>query len=70
MSTADRQKADKIAHKMQLIDQEMEAAVTLFKQGRKTDAARLYVACGEGLVRIQGETRDDPMFVEALKARV
>ena len=48
----------------------MQAASNLFKQGRKTDAARLYVACGEGFARMQEETQDDPMFVEALKARV
>ena len=70
MSQAERQKADKIAHKMNLIEQEMQAASNLFKQGRKTDAAKLFVACGEGYVRLQGETQDDPMFIEALKARV
>ena len=42
----------------------------MFKQGRKTDAARLYVACGEAFVKMQDETQDDPLFVEALKARV
>ena len=55
---------------MNLINKELEAAANLFRLGRKTDAAHLYVTCGEAYVALQKETTDDPLFVEALKTRV
>ena len=70
MTPAERQKADRIRNKQGMINQELANAANLFKLGRKTDAARLYVACGEALVNLQNETQDDPLFVEALKSRV
>ena len=42
----------------------------MFKQGRKTEACKLYVACGEAMVALQADCKDDPLFVNALKARV
>jgi len=70
LTPAERQKADKITNKLNLINQELANAANLFRQGRKTDAARLYVACGEALQQLATETQDDPFFVEALKSRV
>ena len=70
MTSAERKKADKITHQIHMIALEMEAAANLFRQGRKLDSARLYVACGEAFKNLQKETSDDPLFVEALKARV
>mgnify|MGYP001009812803 CR=1 FL=1 len=55
---------------MNLINTEMANAADLFRRGRKTEAAKLYVACGEALQLLQNETQDDPLFVEALKTRV
>ena len=70
MTPEERKKCDRITGRLNVIEQELEAASNYFKQGRKTDAARLYVACGEAFVKMQAETQDDPLFVEALKARV
>lgn len=55
---------------MNLVNQELTNAANLFRQGRKTDAAKLYVACGEAFQNMATECKDDPLFVEALKARV
>lgn len=52
------------------INAELAKAALMFKQGRKKDAALLYVSCGEALQKLQSETQDDPLFVESLKARV
>ena len=70
MTPEERKKVDRITGRLNIIESELEAASNMFKQGRKTDACRLYVACGEAFVKMQEETQDDPLFVEALKARV
>ncbi len=70
LSAAEQQKADKVTNKLNLINQELANAANLFRQGRKSDAARLYVACGEALQQLIAETQDDALFVEALKARI
>lgn len=70
MSASERKKADAVTHKLNLIEKELNSAAELFRKGRKTDAARLYIACGEALQSLQAETADDPLFIEALRARV
>ena len=70
MTPAERERVERITNKMNLIEGEMQNASNLFKQGRKTDAARLYVACAEAMVKVKQETHDDPLFGEALQARI
>ena len=70
MTPKERERADKVTNKLNLISQELDNASNLFRQGRKTDAALLYVTCGEALQKLADECKDDPLFVQALKTRV
>ena len=55
MTPQERAKADKVTNKLNLISQELDNASNLFRQGRKNDAALLYVTCGEALQKLAEE---------------